>query len=92
MLLMPCSLDVSYPRENAALRQSIVMSGGALLTEYAPTANAYKSHFRERNRILSGLSLATCVVEAPKRSGALMTANFAREQGRDVYGCLLYTS
>ena len=86
VLLMPCSLDVSYPRENAALRQSVVMSGGALLTEYAPTANAYKSHFRERNRILSGLSLATCVVEAPKRSGALMTANFAREQGRDVYG------
>ena len=84
-LLMPCSLDVSYPRENAALRQSIVMNGGALLTEYAPTAKAYKSHFRERNRILSGLSLATCVVEAPKRSGALMTAGFAREQGRDVY-------
>lgn len=85
VLLMPCSLDVSYPRENAALRQSIVMSKGALLTEYAPTAKAYKSHFRERNRILSGLSLATCVVEAPKRSGALMTAGFAREQGRDVY-------
>lgn len=85
VLLMPCSLDVSYPRENAALRQSIVMNGGALLTEYAPTAKAYKSHFRERNRILSGLSLATCVVEAPKRSGALMTAGFAREQGRDVY-------
>lgn len=86
VLLMPCSLDVSYPRENAALRRSIVMNGGALLTEYAPTAKAYKSHFRERNRILSGLSLATCVVEAPKRSGALMTAGFAREQGRDVYG------
>lgn len=85
VLLMPCSLDVSYPRENAALRRSIVMNGGALLTEYAPTAKAYKSHFRERNRILSGLSLATCVVEAPKRSGALMTAGFAREQGRDVY-------
>ena len=77
-------LDVVYPAENVWLYRDIAASG-ALISEYPPGTAAEAWHFPVRNRIISGLSLATVVVEAPEKSGALITANTALEQGRDVF-------
>ena len=79
-----CGLDVYYPAENRGLYEDIA-AVGALLSEYPPGARPDGRHFPVRNRILSGLSVATLVVEAPERSGALITAGTALEQGRDVF-------
>ena len=75
---------VVYPAENEWLYRDIAASG-ALISEYPPGTAAEAWHFPVRNRIISGLSLATVVVEAPEKSGALITANTALEQGRDVF-------
>ena len=77
-------LDVVYPAEHEWLYRDIAASG-ALISEYPPGTAAEAWHFPVRNRIISGLSLATVVVEAPEKSGALITANTALEQGRDVF-------
>ena len=73
-----------YPAENRGLYEDIA-AAGVLLSEYPPGARPDGRHFPVRNRILSGLSVATLVVEAPERSGALITAGTALEQGRDVF-------
>jgi len=80
-----CGLDVEYPFPNRHLRQRIVEEGGAVITEYVPGTRAFPNHFHVRNRLISGLAWGVCVVEAPERSGALITARHAREQGRDVF-------
>lgn len=77
-------VDIVYPAENEWLYRDIAASG-ALISEYPPGTAAEAWHFPVRNRIISGLSLATIVVEAPEKSGALITANTALEQGRDVF-------
>lgn len=77
-------LDVHYPYESRYLYEDIA-AAGALISEYPPGTEADAWHFPVRNRIMSGLSLATVVVEAPARSGALITAGTALEQGRDVF-------
>ena len=77
-------VDVVFPRENARLYQDIAACG-ALVSEYPPGTSALGAHFPVRNRIISGLCLATVVVEAPERSGALITARTALEQGRGVF-------
>ena len=83
--LLGCGLDVVYPAGNEWLYHDVVASG-ALLSEYPPGTPAVGSHFPMRNRIISGLCLATVIVEAPEgRSGALITARTALEQGRDVF-------
>ncbi len=74
-----------YPRENTRLAEAIVANGGALITEYLPDAPPLKGHFPERNRIISGLGQAVIVVEASRKSGSLITARMALEQGRDVF-------
>lgn len=83
--IQACGLDVEYPLPNRALRQRIVEDGGAVITEYLPGTPAFANHFEIRNRLISGLSWGVCVVEAPQRSGALITARHAREQGRDIF-------
>ena len=77
-------LDIVYPAENEWLYRDIAASG-ALISEYPPGTAAEAWHFPARNRIISALSLGTIVVEAPEKSGALITANTALEQGRDVF-------
>lgn len=70
---------------NEELRRQIVEQQGAVLSEYPPGAPIGRNAFPIRNRLMSGLSLGTLVVEAGERSGALITANWANEQGRDVF-------
>ncbi len=77
-------LDVVYPPENGDLYADVA-AAGVLLSEYPPGSPPDKHHFPARNRIMSGLSVASLVVEAPDRSGALITARLALEQGREVY-------
>lgn len=77
-------VDVIYPRENWKLYEDVA-AVGALVSEYPPGTPPTGSHFPVRNRIISGLSLAALVVEAPEKSGALITAATALEQSRDVY-------
>lgn len=74
-----------YPYENAKVFQRILESGGAIISEYGIDARPEKKHFPARNRIISGLSDKVIVVEAKKRSGSLITANWAVEQGKDVF-------
>ena len=62
-----------------------VLARGAIISEYPPGARALQHHFPERNRIISGISIGVAVIEAPKKSGALITAARALEQGRDVF-------
>ena len=77
-------IDVHYPAESRYLYEDVA-AAGVLISEYPPGTEPAKQHFPARNRIISGLSLATLVVEAPEKSGALITAETANEQGRDVF-------
>lgn len=72
------------PPGNRQLAADIVSHGGALVSEYPPNTPGYKANFPARNRIIAGLADATLVVEAPYKSGALITAKYARENGRPV--------
>ena len=74
-----------YPRAHARLARAIVDAGGAVVSELAPDFEPTKGTFPRRNRVISGLADATVVIEAPARSGALVTASWALEQGRDCF-------
>lgn len=78
-------IDVVYPAANKDLASRIVATGGGISSEYPPGMPPSRWTFPERNRILAGLCRSTVVVEAPGASGALITAAFALEEGRDVY-------
>lgn len=80
-----CGLSRCYPAENKKLKQQIVESNGAVISEFSMTATPLPQNFPKRNRIISGLSLGVIVIEAALKSGALITADFALEQGREVY-------
>lgn len=82
--VLGCGLDVIYPRENGKLYDSVAESG-VILSEFLPGTPPLGTNFPRRNRILSGLSLGVLVVEAAEKSGALITADYAAEQGRDIY-------
>lgn len=85
LAIIGSGLNRLYPEENKALADMIVDGHGAVISEFPMNLAPSKSTFPMRNRIVSAWSQATLVIEAPKRSGALITANSANEQGRTVY-------
>ena len=78
------AIDVNYPAANSLLIDDVA-SAGAVISEFPPLYPTKPENFPRRNRVISGLSCGVCIVEAPTRSGALITANLALEQGRDVF-------
>jgi len=80
-----CGVDVIYPPENDNLSRQILDNGGALVSEYVPGTQPFPGHFPARNRIISGLCQGTLLVEGAKGSGAMITVNYALDQGRDVF-------
>lgn len=78
-------LNDIYPRLNKNLAEKILELGGTIISEYPPDEPAFPSNFLARNRLVSGLCLGTVVVEAPERSGSLVTARLALEQNREVF-------
>ncbi len=82
--VLGCGVDIVYPRENRRLYEKISESGG-VVSEYIPGEQPLQYHFPARNRIISGLSYGTIVVEAGEKSGSLITVNYALNQGREVF-------
>ncbi len=82
--VLGCGLDVVYPSENKKLMDKIA-ENGTIISEYPPKTGPDRHNFPWRNRIISGLSRGILVAEAPKKSGALITADYALEQGRDIF-------
>ena len=82
--VLACGIDYPYLVKNASLREKI-SNFGALISEFPPGYQIRKYNFPIRNRIISGISNATVIIEAGKRSGAIITANIAADQGRDVF-------
>jgi DNA processing protein len=82
--ILGCGVDIVYPPENRGLMDEIIKKG-AVISEFSLGEEPDAPHFPQRNRIISGLSKGVLVVEAPLKSGALITANFALDQGRDVF-------
>jgi DNA processing protein len=82
--VLGCGIDRDYPRAHSELAARIVAGPGLVVSEYPPGVSPAPWRFPARNRIVAGLALATVVVEARERSGALITADLALEEGREV--------
>ena len=78
-------LDNIYPKENVELANEIIKNGGAIVSEYIIGTKPEKMNFPARNRIISGLSNGVVVIEAKKKSGTMITVDFALEQGKEVF-------
>ena len=78
-------LDSIYPAEHAALAEEIVQNGGAVISEYPVGVRPKPEHFPRRNRVISGLTVGVVVVEATRKSGAMLTVKWALEQDREVF-------
>lgn len=85
LAVLGCGIDIDYPAQNRRLRERIPAEGGALISTFTPGTQPLRGNFPARNFILAGLSLAVIVTEASSRSGALVTARAAGEEGRPVY-------
>ena len=82
--VIPCGLNYDYLKTNSFLRK-LITDNGCLISELPPSTPLYKNAFQLRNRLLSALSLGVIVVEAPKKSGTLITVKHALEQGKDIF-------
>jgi DNA processing protein len=78
-------VNVCYPKQNKGLYQDILAKGGGIISEYLPDTEPLAFHFPMRNRIISGLSQVILIIEAKEKSGSLITADMALEQGKDIY-------
>lgn len=83
--VLGCGVDIIYPISNTQLYNNIIQTGNIIISEFPPGRTVLKGYFVSRNRIISGLSKSVVVVEGAKHSGALITARYAAEQGREVY-------
>ncbi len=83
--VLGCSIDRVYPTENFFLHKRIIQNKGIIISEVAPGKTVTKELFSQRNRIISGLSCGVLVIEGSERSGTLITARFAGEQGKDLF-------
>lgn len=83
--VLGCGLNINYPLKNNALKEEMLAGNGLFLSEYPPNQKATRFTFPVRNRILAGISDAVLVTEAGAKSGSLITAGFALEQGKDVF-------
>ena len=83
--VLGCGIDLVYPQGNETLYREVIERGGALVTEFLPKTPPLQQNFPIRNRIMSGISRGVVVIEAGERSGASITADCAREQGREVF-------
>ncbi|MFP4643066.1 MAG: DNA-processing protein DprA [Spirochaetales bacterium] len=82
--ILGCGIDSVYPAAHRTLAARMIDSGGGLLSEYPPGFPALRHHFPERNRIIAGLARWVAIIQAPRRSGALITAEYALDCGRDL--------
>lgn len=83
--VLGCGFNHIYPKENKELLKKIINTGGTVISEYPPDMEASSEKFRLRNRIVSGLSIATLIIEAAYRSGTTITARYTKEQGKPVF-------
>ncbi len=83
--VLGCGLDIIYPKENEELYKEIISNGGLIITEFDFGTKPLKENFPQRNRIVSGLSDGVIVIEAKRKSGTMITVDYALEQGKDVY-------
>lgn len=83
--VLGCGVDICYPREHIGLYSDILERGGGIISEFSPGTPPVSHNFPRRNRIISGLSDMVLIMEAREKSGSLITADMALEQGRDVY-------
>ncbi|MFW6213562.1 MAG: DNA-processing protein DprA [Spirochaetota bacterium] len=83
--VLASGVDAVYPVSHKSVAAQILDRGGFLMSEYAPGVPPVKYHFPARNRIISGLARGVVVIQAPTRSGALITADYALDQGRDLF-------
>ncbi len=82
--VLGCGVDICYPKVHKALMEQII-EHGMVISEHPPGTQVHPSHFLPRNRIITGLSYGTLVVEAPQRSGAINSANWTAQQGRELF-------
>lgn len=83
--VMGCGVDICYPRQNQKLYEDIIKRHGGVISEFDNQTPPYAGNFPRRNRIISGLADLVLVIEARKKSGSLITANYALEQGKTVF-------
>ncbi len=85
--VLACGNLVDYPAVNRSLKENIVKTGGAIISELPPHTGVIPEYFKHRNRIISGLAMGTFIIEAPERSGCLLTAEHTTQQNRELF-CL----
>lgn len=83
--ILGCGLEIDYPKYSSNLKRRVIEGGGALISQFAPHTPPLKQNFPNRNVIIAAMGEVLVVVQAPKRSGALITADFALQMGKDVY-------
>lgn len=83
--VLACGIDVDYPKESHGLKEAVVATGGALITELEPGRKVPAGYFHARNRLIAGLADCVLLGQVPLRSGAMITANAAIDQGKDLF-------